>query len=154
MAFTVFAHNEPIHCGQKQQLRQLRARINKVKNWIYSQPLTEAPTIGDMMNAVNAAQNMKSRWKKIADLQRAAKVLIFVRENGITSVERLADKVTELHQRQYDLAGSVKSKERRITKLNEHLAQVDIYNQHKAVHKKYYGAPPTLPLVMLCNKSY
>ena len=125
-----------------QQLRQLRAQIRKIKAWIFSQPLQDAPTIGDMMNAINAAQNMKSRWKKIADLQRAAKVLIFVQENGITSVEQLADKVAELHQRQYDLANNVKSKERRISKLNEHLANVAAYNQHKAAYKKYKSIDP------------
>ena len=43
-----------------------------------------------MMNAVNAAQNMKSRWKRIADLQRAAKVLIFIQQNGIETPEQLA----------------------------------------------------------------
>ena len=119
-----------------QQIRQLKARISKIMEWVYSQPIQNIPSMSDMMSAVNNAQNMKSRWQKIRNLQRAAQVLIFVQRNGITDPEQLADKITEIHQRHYDLANTVKAKERRISKLNEHLAQVDIFNQHKAVYDK------------------
>ena len=125
-----------------QKMAELRARIKKVKDWIIAQPITGAPALSDMLNAVNAAQDMKSRWKKIAGLQRTAEVLVFLQENGIKNPEQLADKVTELYQRQYDLGGNVKTKERRIKKLNEHLAQVDIYNEHKAVYNKYKTLTP------------
>jgi len=123
------------------EIRQARARIKQLKDWVYKQPIADVP-LSDMLSAINAAQNMKSKWKKIAGLQMSAKVLMFLQENKITSMEQLADKVTELNQRQYDLAGNIKSKERRISKLNEHLSQVDIYNQHKAVYKKYKELDP------------
>ena len=125
-----------------QMMRQLRARIRKAKDWIIAQPIQDAPDVGDMMRAINAAQNTKSRWQKIRDLQRAAKVLIFIQHNGIYSVEQLADKVAELYQRQHDLAGNVKAKERRISALNEHLNNVDVFNQHKAVYRKYKSLDP------------
>jgi len=104
--------------------------------------IQDAPTIGDMMAAVNRTQNLKSNWQKIRHLQRAAKVLIFIQENGIYSIEQFADAVADLHQRQHDLAGDVKTKERRIAKLNEHIANVDVFNQHKAVYKKYKSLDP------------
>ena len=75
-------------------------------------------------------------------MKTAAKVLIFLQENHITSVEQLADKVSDIHQKRYDLAGEIKAQERRITTLNEHLAQVDIFNQHKAVYTKYKSLAP------------
>ena len=125
-----------------QQVKQLRARINYLKDWIYSQPIQNMPTMGEMMAAINAAQNMKSRWQKIRNLQTAAKVLIFLQQNGIDTPEQFADKITQLHQRHYDLAGDVKKKERRIAKLNEHLANVDDYNQHRAVYTKYKSLAP------------
>ena len=57
-------------------------------------------------------------------LNAAQEVLIFLQRNGFTGddgMEKLADKVAELNKRQYDLANTVKTKERRISKLNEHL---------------------------------
>ena len=47
-----------------QQLGMLRARINKIKEWVYAQPIQDAPTIGEMMSAINRGQDMKSHWKK------------------------------------------------------------------------------------------
>ena len=124
------------------QIRHLRARITKVKDWVIAQPLTGALDIGDMMRAVNDAQNMKSQWQRIRNLQRAAKVLIFIQQNGIYSVEQLADKVEALYKKQHDLAVEVKAKERRIATLNVHLASVDTLNQHKAVYRKYKSLDP------------
>ena len=125
-----------------QKMKQLRARINHLKDWIYSQPLQDVPTMGEMMNAINAVQNFKSQWQKIRNLQRAAEVLIFVQQNGIDAPEQLADKITELHQEQYALAGIVQKKERRITTLNKHLANVETRKQHTAVYKKYKSLTP------------
>ena len=122
-----------------QQLARQRARIRGIKDWIISQPIQNAPTIGEMMSAINAAQNTKSQWQKIRNIKRQAELLIFLKRNGFAgddSVEQLTDKLTELYQRQYDLANTVKAKERRITKLNEHLVQVDIFNRHKAMYDK------------------
>jgi septal ring factor EnvC (AmiA/AmiB activator) len=110
-----------------QQLGMLRARIKKIKDWAYAQPIQDAPTIGEMMNAVNGGQNLKSHWKKLADLKTRAKVLIFLQENHISSPEQLADKVTDIHEKRYELANTIKAQERRISTLNAHLTQVDIY---------------------------
>ena len=95
------------------QLRQLRARINRLKNWLYSQPLTGAPSLVDMMNGIAGGKNFESRWQKIADLKTQAKVLIFLQENGIFDVEQLAGKVERMYERQYDVANKIKPVERR-----------------------------------------
>jgi uncharacterized coiled-coil protein SlyX len=125
-----------------QMIAQLRARIRKQREWAYAQPLQDAPTIGEMMSAVNKGQNLGSQWKRIADLKTRAKVLCFIQENGIDSMEQFVGKITELSQRQYDLANKVKSQERKITTLNKHLAQVEIRKQHSAVYKKYKQLDP------------
>jgi len=48
----------------------------------------------------------------------------------------LADKVTDIHQKRYDLANTIKAQERRLSTLNRNLEQLDVFNQHKAVFKK------------------
>ena len=91
----------------------------------------------------------KTRLEKIASysmqletLKTAAKVLIFLQENSITSMEQLANKITVIHQKRYDLANTIKAQERRISTLDRHLAQVDIHKQHMAVYKKYKQLDP------------
>jgi len=64
-----------------QQLAQQRARVRKIKDWIISQPIQDAPTIGEMMSAINASQNTKSQWQKIRNIKRQAELLIFLKRN-------------------------------------------------------------------------
>ena len=124
------------------QLRQIRGRIKKLKSWIYAQPLIGAPTLIETMQGVAAGKNLDSQWKKISNLKTQAKLLIFLQENSITDLSQLAGKVEQLYNAQYDLANTIKGEERRISTLNQHLAQVDILKQHSAVHKKYRGLDP------------
>jgi ATP-dependent exoDNAse (exonuclease V) alpha subunit len=119
------------------EMAQLKVRIRKSKDWIYSQPISDAPTMADMMRGMNSGIKLKTNWQKIADLKQSAHVLIFLQNNGIGNMEQFSDKVTNTHQRIYDLGKVIKAKERRLSKLNEHLAQVDIYNRYVGIYKKY-----------------
>ena len=124
------------------ELRQLRARIIKVKDWLYNAPLGTTPSLVDMMTGAAGGKRLESQWKKIASLKVQAQVLIFLSSNDITTVEQLAAKVEHMHNRQYEMANRIKDLDRRKDKLTEHLANVDVYNQHKAVHKKYKSLAP------------
>ena len=67
-----------------QQMGQLRARIRKVKTWLYAQPLSNPPTMVSVMSHIADAQNLNTRWKKISNLKTQARVLIFLQENHIS----------------------------------------------------------------------
>ena len=95
-----------------------------------------------MMYGITAAQNMKSNWKRCADLKTASKVLIFLQDNNITSIEELADKVSEIHHQRYDLAKQINKDNRRYETLTEHLTQVELYNKHKSIYRKYKEIDP------------
>jgi hypothetical protein len=120
-------------------LRQLRARIKKVKDWLYSVPIVDAPSLVAMMRGTADGHNLKSRWDKITDLKTQAKVLMFLQENNISDVGQLADKVEHMHKRQYDVSKKIKEIDRRKAKLSEHLAQTEIFKKYKTVYKKYVG---------------
>ncbi|MDL2327947.1 MobA/MobL family protein [Ruminococcaceae bacterium OttesenSCG-928-A11] len=126
------------------QLRQIRGRIKKLKSWIYTQPLIGAPTLIETMQGVAAGKNLDSQWKKISNLKTQAKLLIFLQENSITDLSALTDTVERLYNSQYDLANIIKGEERRISTLNQHLAQVDIHKQHGAVYGKYRELDPKM----------
>ena len=127
-----------------QQMGQLRARIRKVKTWLYAQPLSDLPTMVSVMSHIADAQNLNTRWKKISNLKTQARVLIFLQENDITDFSSLASKISHLHQSQYDLANIIKKEECRISTLNQHLAQVDIFKQYKVVYAKYKSLDPKM----------
>ncbi|MDR1665319.1 MAG: hypothetical protein LBR83_10455 [Clostridiales bacterium] len=57
--------------------------------------------------------------------------LIFVQKYGVYDMEAFADRIIRIHQERYDLAAEIQKKERRISKLNEHLANVDAHKKHQ-----------------------
>jgi len=124
------------------ELRQTRARLKKLKTWLYSQPLENAPSMGDVLRNISSANKLKSRAQKIKDLQTYIHVTEFLRENNLDSIESLSDKVISMHQEQYDLASAIKKQDRRLNTLDEHLRQTAIYNQTKAVYKRYTHQDP------------
>jgi septal ring factor EnvC (AmiA/AmiB activator) len=119
------------------ELRQLRARIAKVKGWLFNAPLSTTPSLVDMMQNSAGGKRLETQWKRIANIKTQAKLLIFLTSNGIYDIEQLAAKVEQMHTGQYEVANRIKDLDRRKDKLTEHLANVDAYNQNLAVHRKY-----------------
>lgn len=124
------------------EIRQLKARINKQKNWLYSMPLTELPSLIDMMNGVSSGKQLKSNWEIIKKVKSSAKILVFLKNNDITTIEELADKITNMHQGIYDLSKQIKSVERRLETLSQHLSQHEIYKEHRELYQKYKSLEP------------
>ena len=119
------------------EIRQTKARIRKVKDWLYAQPINNAPSLMEVMSKVAEGKNLNTHWQKIKNLQASAKVLKFLSENNITSVEGFADKVIRIHERLRDVANEIKSKERRLSKLAEHLVHAENNRKYKGVYQKY-----------------
>lgn len=124
------------------QHRQLRVRIKNCKDWLYSQPLTDAPTMINVMSHIADGKNLQARYQKIGNLKTQAAVLSFLQNNQITDMAQLVNKVTQMNEQLYDVSGKIKKSERRLVTLAQHLAQVDSYKQHSAVYKKYTQLDP------------
>ena len=124
------------------EIRQTRARIRKVKDWLYAVPVQNTPTMVEMMTGVAGGKNLETRWQKIADLKTRANVLIFLQSNHITGIAQLAEKVSQIHERLYEVSNKVKPVERRLAALAEHLSQYDSYKQHRAVYDQYRQLDP------------
>ena len=124
------------------QLRQLKARIKKCKDWLYSQPLENAPTMIDTMKHITDGKNLNTRWQRIGNLQTRAKVLVFLQNNKISDMDALTDKVTQMYEQQYEVSKKIKAADRRLAVLDEHLAQYEIIKRHKAVYEKHGKIDP------------
>jgi hypothetical protein len=124
------------------QMRQLKARIRKTKNWLYSVPINETPTIIDMMSKVADSRNLENRWQKIRNIKTQAKILIFLQDNNITDISGLADKIETINKEYKDLADTIKPVERRIKQLEIHFEQHDIRVNNRVIYNKYVKLDP------------
>jgi hypothetical protein len=124
------------------QLGQLRARIRKCKDWLYSQPLNDAPTLVSMMNHIADGKNLNTHWQRINNLQKKAKVFAFMQRNNVYDMAQLAGKIELVHRQFYDVSKKIKAAERRLNTLSEHLAQTEIRSQHRNVYVKYTKLAP------------
>ena len=124
------------------QMGQLRARIRKVKDWLYAQPITDAPTMVNVMSHIAVGKNLNTRYQKISNLKTQANVLIFLQQNHITGMEQRVDKVTQIHERFYEVSNQIKNVDRRLETLNTHLTQCVNLKQHRAIYQKYQQTDP------------
>jgi len=134
-------HNRQVAITNK-EIKQTKARIRKVKNWLYSQPLHNAPSFIYIMGGVANAENLKTQWQRIRNLQTSAKVLLFLTENNITNMDEFCNKVVQMHEQLGAVTSDIQKAERRLGTLAEHLAHVENMKNHKAVYKKYKFLAP------------
>lgn len=123
-------------------IRQLRARIRKSKEWLYSQPIENAPTFVSIIGNVADSKNLDNRWQKITDLKTRAKVFGFLQSNNITDMTQLVEKVTQMSNEHYKVSEKIKKVDRRLGTLTQHLTQYKIYKQHQDLYKKYKSLDP------------
>jgi len=124
------------------EIRQTKARIRKLKDWIFTQPIEKLPSMLDIAGGVANAKNTESRWQKIRNLQTQAQVLIFLQENDIDSVEDFTKAIVQIHEQLKTVSGDIKSTERRLDTLATHLAHNDNRKTHKTVYQKYKDLTP------------
>jgi len=124
------------------EMKQTKARIRKVKNWLYAQPLHNAPSLMDIMGGVAKGKNLKTDWQRVRNLQTQAQVLIFLQQNNIATVEDFADTVVTKHERLKVVTDDIKKAERRLEMLATHLAHAESNKTHKAVYQKYKSLEP------------
>jgi chromosome segregation ATPase len=125
-----------------QEIRQTKARINRLKNWLKAEAKTTTPTLADVLSEILQGDGDRNHYQKIHDLKTAAKTLVFIQENNISSLPELQEKVSEFHGRLSDLRDRLKPIERRLKTLDEHIKQSEIHAKYKGIYKKYSEQKP------------
>ena len=112
-----------------QKLRQLKARISKLQNWLKEeQANTEPPTLADYIQSIlsRKAQAGKSGYSQsLYNLKDAAKMLNFLQQNQIQDMAGLDEKFKSMIGEQLDIQG----------KLKKHIEQSDIYFKYRGKKK-------------------
>ncbi len=114
-----------------QKLRQLKARISKLQNWLKEEAEnTEPPTLADYIQGIlsRKVQTGKPGYSQsLYNLKDAAKMLNFLQTNNIMDMTGLDEKFKSMIGEQLDIQGKLKPVERRLGTLKKHLEQADIY---------------------------
>ena len=63
-------------------------------------------------------------------------------ENQVFDMAQLVEKVTQIHERFYEVSNQIKKVDRRLDTLNTHLAHCENLKQHRAVFQKYQQTDP------------
>ena len=128
------------------RLRQLKARISKLQNWLKEEAAnTEPPTLADVIQGVLLKREQvgkQSRYSTIHNLKAAANMLNFLTANGIKDMAGLEEKVMDMYGEQRSISEKLKATDRRLKALDEHLrhsGNYKAYRGHKAQYEKLYA---------------
>ena len=118
-----------------QRLRQLKARISKLQNWLKEeQENTAPPTLADVIQGI-LSRREQSRYSTIYNLKTAANMLNFLQQNQIKDMAGLDEKFSSMIGEQLDIQGKLKPIDRRLATLKKHIEQADLYMDCKGKKK-------------------
>jgi hypothetical protein len=119
------------------QMRQTKARIKKSKDWLYSVPIQDAPSMLDMMSHIADGKDLDRRWQKIRNLKTQASVLVFIQQYNITDMEQFIRANETVNEKYKDIADKIQKIERRLDTLATHISQYEIGRDNKTVYSDY-----------------
>ena len=129
-----------------QRLRQLKARISKLQNWLKDEAAnTEPPTLADVIQGILSKRERsgeQSRYTTIHNLKAAANMLYFLQINNIKDMAGLEEKVEDMYGAQRGIAEELKPIDRRLKTLDEHISNAEKYFQYRDIFRKYKQQKP------------
>jgi uncharacterized protein (DUF2267 family) len=119
-------------------LRQLRVRINKLKDWLETEAANTAPpTLSDVIRGILDGNEQKSHYGLIAAPDTAARVLNFLQENQIIDMAGLRDKVVKMYDMRLDMGDRLNRIDGRLHMLDEHIRYMGYYQEHREIYRQY-----------------
>ena len=119
-------------------LRQLRARITKLKDWLKAEAANTAPpTLSDVIRGILDGYEQKRYYGLMAAPDTAARVLNFLQENQITDMAGLREKVVKMYDRRLDMGDRLNRIDGRLHMLDEHIRHMGYYQEHIGIYRQY-----------------
>ena len=132
------------------QLRQLKARINKLTVWLKEEAGNPIPpTLADIISNILQRRQTEQphRYGSAYNLKAAANMLSFLTDNNIQDMAGLDEKFKSMIGRQLDIGDKLKPIERRLKVLDEHMRHSENFKSgrgYKAQYDKLYAEYETL----------
>lgn len=126
-------------------LRQLRARIVKLQNWLKEETAKSQPaTLSDRIQAILSRQEQSphhsqhlSRYPGRDSLAMLAEMVDYLTKNDIHDMAGLRAKTIKLYDRQSFLGSQLNHIDQRIKALDKNLQQAEVYREHKDLYAQY-----------------
>lgn len=129
-----------------QRLRQLKARISKLQNWLKEEAAKDKPpTLADVIQDTLSRRiqsGQQSYYTTVNNLKAAAKVYNFLTDNGIENMAELEEKVMDMYGEQHSISEKLKPIDRRLKTLDEHLLNANRYSQYRDIYRQYKQKKP------------
>jgi uncharacterized coiled-coil protein SlyX len=118
------------------QIRQLRARINKLDKWLAEEATNDKPpTLFDVLQEILSRQGCST----LTNLKHGSEIFTFLIRNEIFSIDDLEIKVRAMHSKVNAVRDDLKKTERRIDTLQEHLRHSGNFKNYRKHRQKYEG---------------
>lgn len=127
----------------RSNLKQTKARLDKLNKWLDNTPQYEAPNLHTIINAMLGGSENKYQRQKVLDLKAAAAIKIFLDEKHITTMPQLREEVADMYRRRDGLSSEISGIDRREKVLTEHIRQAEIYQEYKGDYKAYLKQKPS-----------
>ena len=130
--------------AQNRLLKEIKARITRLYNWSKQQAAQpeQKPSIWEQLQQVQAAVKPTTRYGKVKALKENAALFGFLQENGISSIQELRVKVTDMQTEYYGLRGEIVATARQINDLEKHLSMWKQYSDNKPVRQRLTALKP------------
>ena len=116
------------------EIRQLRARMNKLSDWLKTEAGNSAPpTLADVLNEILTRPEQSS----LTHVKNGAEILYFLQTNEIGDFEDLDKKAKAMHCKLNSTSTELKKAERRVNTLKEHLRHSENFKEHRSLKKQY-----------------
>ena len=124
--------------AQNRLLKEIKVRITRLYNWTKQQASQseQKPSIWEQLQQAQAAIQPTTRDGKVKALKERATLFNFLQENGISSMQELYTKVTDMQTEYYSLRGEIAATARRIDDLEERLSMWIQYADNEPVHQR------------------
>jgi uncharacterized protein (DUF2267 family) len=117
-------------------LRQLRVRINKLKDWLKTKATNTAlPTLPDVIRGI--LDHEQKIHYQFSDSNTAARVFSFLQKNQITDMAELRKKVVRMYDRRLDIGDRLNRIDGRLHMLDEHIRHMGYYQEHRELYRQY-----------------
>jgi hypothetical protein len=116
-----------------EEIKQLRARINKLDKWIVEESVNlKPPTLADIISDILSRTNKSS----LTNLHDAARIHNFLVENDVADFADLERKVNAMHGKVNRLRDDMKPVSRRIQTLDVHLTHSENLKKYRKIYEK------------------
>ena len=125
-------------------LKEIRARLTRLYQWT-AEEVDNPPSLLALLEESRRKtqeQNGTSRYGKVRALKDSVQLFNFLRENDISSMTELREKVVFLQADYYRLRGSIRAEERQIALLKERMAYWQEYAENREWMKRLSTLKP------------